>query len=116
NGKTIFVENTDAEGRLILSDCLHRAGEENVDQIWDFATLTGSVSNALGSSFAGLYTDDEELRTLLLEAGQNTGDELWPLPLPRDYESSLSHELADLNNVSSDKRAGGIHAANFLKE
>lgn len=116
NGKTIFVENTDAEGRLVLSDCLHRAGEEKVDQIWDFATLTGSVSAALGSSFGGLFTDDEELRALLIEAGQNSGEALWPLPLPREYEASLKHELADLNNVSSDNRAGGIHAANFLKQ
>lgn len=115
NGKTIYVENTDAEGRLILTDCLYKAGQEKAAIIWDFATLTGSVSNALGPAYAGLFTDDDDLRSLLMEAGQNTGDDVWPLPLAREYEHFLNHHLADLNNMSSEKRAGGIHAANFLK-
>jgi leucyl aminopeptidase len=115
NGKTIYVENTDAEGRLILSDCLYRAGEERVDQIWDFATLTGAVSAALGPSIAGLFTDDEALRTLFMKASAATGDDLWPLPLVKEYEASIKHHLADLNNMSSEATGNGIHAANFLK-
>ncbi len=115
NGKTIYVENTDAEGRLILSDCLHRAGEEKADLIWDFATLTGAVIAALGPAYAGLFTDDEELRELFIEAGQNTGDQVWPLPLAKEYEPAIKHNLADLSNMGSDKRGSGIHAANFLK-
>jgi len=116
NGKTIYVENTDAEGRLVLTDAFHRAGEEKVDAIWDFATLTGSASAALGHAFGALFTDDTDLRTLLLEAGQNTGDELWPLPIAREYEASLKHHLADLNNIVPEGRGGAINAANFLKQ
>lgn len=115
NGKTIYVENTDAEGRLVLSDCLYIAGEEKADVIWDFATLTGSVSAALGSAYAGLFTEDEALRMVLLEASQNTGDGLWPLPITREYEPSLKHHLADMNNIAGDRKAGAIHATNFLK-
>jgi leucyl aminopeptidase len=116
NGKTIHVENTDAEGRLILTDCFARAAEEKPDIMIDFATLTGSASAALGASYAALFSDDIPLRTMLLEAGRNTGDELWSLPLCAEYESSIRHHLADLNNMSSDKNGGAIHAANFLKQ
>jgi leucyl aminopeptidase len=117
NGKTVFVENTDAEGRLVLADCLSRAAEEKPDVMVDFATLTGACIGALGPNLAGLFTDDEELRTLLLRAGGNTGDELWPLPMVREYEGTLRHNLADLANMSTLKQAGGaIHAANFLRE
>jgi leucyl aminopeptidase len=116
NGKTVHIENTDAEGRLILADCFARAAELKPDVMIDLATLTGAAGAALGSSFAALFTDDEPLRALLLEAGGNTGDEAWPLPLVREYDSSLRHHLADLNNMSSDKAGGGaIHAANFLR-
>ncbi len=115
NGKTIYVENTDAEGRLILTDCFARAGEEGAEVLWDYATLTGSVAQALGPAMAGLFTEDEELRTVLLEASGNTGDGLWPLPLCREYEPLLKHHLADLNNRPPEVTAGGIHAANFLK-
>lgn len=116
NGKTIYVENTDAEGRLILSDCLYRAGEEKVDLMVDFATLTGAVVMALGPAVAGLFTDDEALRATLLEAAGNTGDDLWPLPLVKEYEASLNHYLGDMNNMSSERSGGNaIHAANFLK-
>ncbi|MEO8376311.1 MAG: leucyl aminopeptidase family protein [Candidatus Sumerlaeota bacterium] len=115
NGKTIYIENTDAEGRLILSDCFFRAGEEKADVMWDFATLTGAVPAALGPTIAGLFTDDLELRQLFMEAGGDTGDNLWPLPLVPEYESSLKHNLADLNNMSSEATGNGLHAANFLK-
>ncbi|CAN5451689.1 leucyl aminopeptidase [soil metagenome] len=115
NGKTIYIENTDAEGRLILSDCFARAGEEGIEVMIDLATLTGSCSAALGSAIAGLFTDDNDLRTILLEAGGNSGDDLWPLPLAREYEPALKHHLADLNNIANEPRGGAIHAANFLK-
>ncbi|HNM46465.1 MAG TPA: leucyl aminopeptidase family protein [Candidatus Sumerlaeota bacterium] len=115
NGKTIYIENTDAEGRLILSDCFYRAGEEKADIMWDFATLTGAVSAALGPNIAGLFTDDLALRQLFMEAAGDTGDNLWPLPLVPEYEPSLKHNLADLNNMSSETAGNGLHAANFLK-
>ncbi len=116
NGKTIYVDNTDAEGRLVLTDALWLAGRERADVIMDFATLTGAVSMALGDIYAGLFTDDEVLRNLLLEAGQNCGEELWPLPLCRELESSLNHHLADIANRAKDRKAGATHAANFLKQ
>lgn len=116
NGKTIYVENTDAEGRLILSDAYYRAGEEGVETMVDFATLTGACVLALGPAIAGLFTDDEELRAQLFQAGESTGDNVWPLPIVKEYESSMNHHLADLNNMSSEKAGGGaIHATNFLK-
>lgn len=116
NGKTIFVENTDAEGRLVLTDAFARAGEEGVDLMWDFATLTGGVIQALGPSIAGLFTDDEDLRALFMKAGHDSGEEVWPLPLVPEYAGSLTHHLADLCNMSSIKAGGAAtHAANFLK-
>lgn len=114
NGRTIFVENTDAEGRLVLTDALHRLGEEGSGVIWDYATLTGACMAALGPAIAGLFTDDEELRALLIKAGGNTGEDLWPLPLVREYVPWLGHPLADLNNMSRVRTGGAIHAANFL--
>ncbi|MCC5874794.1 MAG: leucyl aminopeptidase family protein [Candidatus Sumerlaeia bacterium] len=114
NGKTIFVENTDAEGRLILTDALHRLGEEGSDIIWDYATLTGACMAALGPGIAGLFTDDEELRTVLVQAGNQTGDDVWPLPLVPEYKPWLNHTLADVSNLSRIPIGGAIHAANFL--
>lgn len=70
---------------------------------------------ALGSSIAGLFTNEEDLRALLMEAGANTGDDLWPMPLVREYEGSIQHHLADIQNMSTDPKGGAIHAANFLK-
>ncbi len=117
NGKTIYVENTDAEGRLILSDALYRAGEEGAEVIWDFATLTGAVVVALGPAMGGLFTEDEELRSLMVEASNNSGDSIWPMPICREYDTFLKHDLADLDNISTSEKGGGsIHAANFLRQ
>lgn len=114
NGKTIFVENTDAEGRLVLTDALHRLGEEGAGIIWDYATLTGAIMAALGPCIAGVFTDDEELRTTLVRAGNQTGDDIWPMPLVKEYKPWLAHTLADLSNLSRIPNGGAIHAANFL--
>jgi leucyl aminopeptidase len=116
-GKTVHIENTDAEGRLVLADCFARAAELKPTIMWDFATLTGAAGMALGPSMAALFTDDEDLAQRLLNAAAQTGDSLWRLPLVEEYASSLRHPLADLNNMSSERGGGGaIHAANFLKE
>ncbi|MEQ8818650.1 MAG: leucyl aminopeptidase family protein [Sumerlaeia bacterium] len=116
SGKTVFIGNTDAEGRLILADAFHRAGEEKAQVMIDFATLTGAAVRALGPSMAALFTDDEALSASLLKAAGDSGDTLWRLPLWKEYESSLRHPLADMNNISQLGADGGaIHAANFLK-
>lgn len=120
NGRTVYIENTDAEGRLILADAFCRAVEEGLksgDCLIDLATLTGAAAVALGERLGALFTDDAELASVLQEAGAETGDNLWPLPLWEEYAPSLKHPLADLCNMSSQSPAGGaIHAANFLKE
>jgi leucyl aminopeptidase len=118
SGKTVFIGNTDAEGRLILADAMARAGEEGADIIIDVATLTGACAIALGPRLAGLFTDDAQLRDVLLASGEATGDNVWPLPLWREYEAFLKHHLADLNNIASGsarRNGGATHGANFIK-
>lgn len=116
-GKTVYIENTDAEGRLVLVDAFTRAAEEKADVMVDFATLTGAVVRALGPTVGGLFTDDSALRDALLAAGERSGDSLWHLPLWKEYESALDHPLADINHVGASLGGDGsaIHAANFLK-
>src|ERR1700719_2620971 len=81
NGKTIEVNNTDAEGRLVLADCLCHAVAEGAERLVDLATLTGAVIIALGSTYAGLMSNDEELAERITAAGQRTGEIVWRLPL-----------------------------------
>jgi len=115
SGKTVYVENTDAEGRLVLADAFVRAGMERPDVMIDYATLTGAAGRALGPALAALFTDDEDLAARLAAAGDRTGDNLWRLPLWREYDSYIEHHLADVQNVSRVPDGGAIHAANFLK-
>lgn len=115
NGKTVMVENTDAEGRLVLSDGLHEAGLLGATHIVDLATLTGAVVRALGSSIAGLFTNDEEFGDLVRMAGQAHGEKLWPLPLDMEYRSKIDDPVADMRN-SGGPEAGATTAALFLQE
>lgn len=117
SGKTVYIENTDAEGRLVLVDAFTRVAEEKGDVLVDFATLTGAIVRALGPTIGGLFTDDAALRDGLMAAADRSGDSLWPLPLWKEYDSALDHSLADINHISPSLGADGsaIHAANFLK-
>jgi len=115
NGLTVMVDNTDAEGRLVLSDGLHEAGLLGATHIVDLATLTGAVIRALGSSIAGLLTNDEEFGELVRMCGQAHGEKLWPLPLEAEYRSKLDDPVADLRNVGG-VEAGATTAALFLQE
>lgn len=115
SGKTVHVENTDAEGRLILADALWRAGQEGATHIVDIATLTGAIVYALGNNVAGLFSNDDEFGPMLLEAGDAVGEDMWQLPLWQEYREQLQHHLADLNNVGKGK-SGSITAALFLQE
>jgi leucyl aminopeptidase len=115
-GLTVEVGNTDAEGRLILSDALARAGEHRPDLTIDFATLTGAARVALGPELPPLYTDDEALAADLLAAAARVGDPLWRMPLWPGYRSSVEAEIADLRNDSAPwAQAGSVTAALFLQ-
>ncbi|MBY0353790.1 leucyl aminopeptidase [Candidatus Babeliales bacterium] len=118
NGKTIEIQNTDAEGRLILSDTMCYAEKfYNPDVMIDIATLTGACLFALGYFYTGLMTQDEELMRVLPEIGKKTGDRVWPLPLDDDFKPANNSLVADLSNSGSRSyKAGTITAACFLSE
>jgi leucyl aminopeptidase len=115
NGKTVEVDNTDAEGRLVLADALAYAARFRPDVLLDFATLTGAVLVALGHECAAVFTGDEKLARELRAAGDATGERLWRLPLWDDYRENLRSEWADMKNTGG-RSAGTINAAVFLKE
>ncbi|MEA2508225.1 MAG: leucyl aminopeptidase [Actinomycetota bacterium] len=114
-GKTSEVLNTDAEGRLVLADALALASERKPDAIVDVATLTGAIVIALGLRAAGLFCDNDELRTSLLAAADAAGERFWWMPIFADYREQLESEVADIKNVAT-RWGGAIFAANFLRE
>ena len=116
NGKTVEVNNTDAEGRLILADALAYAVELGADRIVDLATLTGAVLIALGSTYAAVISNDDELAAEVLRAGEETGELTWRLPLHPEFKELMKGTVADLSNLSSKRKAGTITAASFLEE
>jgi leucyl aminopeptidase len=116
NGKTVEVNNTDAEGRLILADALAYAAGAGVDRIVDLATLTGAIITALGSSYAGLFSNDDELARAILQAGEQTGEVSWRMPLHPDYKELTRGRVADLTNASDQRKASSAYAASFLEE
>jgi leucyl aminopeptidase len=116
NGKTVEVNNTDAEGRLILADALAYAVELGAERIVDLATLTGAVEVALGSTYAGLVSNDDELAAEVSRAGEKTGELLWRLPLHPEYKELMKGTVADLSNLGKKRKAGTITAASFLEE
>jgi leucyl aminopeptidase len=115
NGKTIMVDNTDAEGRLILTDGLSLAGDSGATHIVDIATLTGSCVRALGPSIAGVMGNSPELIQAVIQSGQNHGESYWELPLPEEYKEMLKTYNADLNNIGG-IYAGALTAGLFLQE
>jgi leucyl aminopeptidase len=117
NGKTVEVNNTDAEGRLILADALtYCVRDLAADRVVDIATLTGSVLIALGSTYAGLISNDDEWSQRVLDAAERTGELAWRLPLHPEYKELTRGRDADLANVSAKRKAGTIYAASFLEE
>jgi len=116
SGKTVEIGNTDAEGRLILCDALAEADSEQPDLLIDCATLTGAARVALGPELQAMYCDDDAVADALLEAGAETGDPLWRMPLWRPYRKELDSKCADLNNVAKGAFAGSIIAALYLAE
>ena len=115
NGKTIEVDNTDAEGRLTLADALCYACELKVDEIIDIATLTGACMVALGTHASGIMGNSDELVKKLIETAENSGEKYWELPMFEEYFDSLKSDIADMKNTGS--RWGGASSAGlFLKE
>jgi leucyl aminopeptidase len=116
SGKTVEVNNTDAEGRLILADALAYAVELGAERIVDVATLTGAVLIALGSTYAALISNDDELATEVERAGRTTGELVWRLPLHPEYKELTKGTVADLVNAAAKRKAGTIYAGSFLEE
>ncbi|KAB7506841.1 Cytosol aminopeptidase [Armadillidium nasatum] len=119
NGKSIQVDNTDAEGRLILADALHYASQHKPRVMLDMATLTGAMAVALGAGATGVFSNSSTQFNLLHKAGYETGDRVWRMPLWKFYENQVkaSSQMADMNNQSTKKPAGGApFAAGFLKQ
>jgi leucyl aminopeptidase len=114
NGKTIEVNNTDAEGRLVLADCLCHAVGEGAERIVDLATLTGAVIVALGSTYAGLMANDDALAEQVSQAGERTGEIVWRLPLHEEYDELIKGTYGDLDNAPEARKAGAIVGASFL--
>jgi leucyl aminopeptidase len=114
NGKTIEVNNTDAEGRLVLADCLCHAIGEGAERLVDLATLTGAVIVALGSTYAGLMSNDDELAAQISSAGERTGEIVWRLPLHEEYEALIKGSYGDFDNAPEGRKAGTIVGATFL--
>ncbi|KAL6532760.1 Leucine aminopeptidase 2, chloroplastic [Orobanche gracilis] len=115
NGKTIEVNNTDAEGRLTLADALVYACNQGVEKIVDLATLTGACVVALGPSIAGVFTPSDDLAKEVIEASEVSGEKLWRMPLEESYWESMKSGVADMVNTGG-RQGGAITAALFLKQ
>ena len=114
-GVSVEIDNTDAEGRLVLCDALTLAVESKPDLLLDFATLTGAARIALGPDLPALYANDDTLAGDWLAAGQQVRDPLWRMPLWRPYLRYLTSGIADIANGSSSTMAGSVTAALYLE-
>jgi leucyl aminopeptidase len=115
SGKTVEVINTDAEGRLVLADCLHYAKRFKPDAVIDIATLTGACVIALGSEAIGLLSTDEALAAEVTRAAEAVHERVWRLPLWAEYARPMKSDIADLRNISTTGEAGTIMGAKFLE-
>ena len=113
DGQTIEIQNTDAEGRLVLVDALWYGLRFKPRQIIDFATLTGAIIIALGHENAGLFSNDDALANALLAAGKASGETVWRLPIGPGYDKLIDSKYADMKNIGG-RAAGSITAAQFL--
>mgnify|MGYP001200379102 CR=1 FL=1 len=115
SGQTIEIQNTDAEGRLVLADALWYAQDKYKPEIMiDLATLTGAIVMSLGNKMAGIFSNNDDLSDKLLDAGRDSGDNVWRLPLSDSYDKMINSKFADMKNIGIGG-AGSITAAQFLK-
>jgi leucyl aminopeptidase len=115
DGRTVEVDNTDAEGRLVLADAMLRAGEDNPDYLIETSTLTGAQLVALGTQTTAAMGSDD-FRDRVVAAGNAAGESLWPMPLPSYLRSTLDSPVADIVNISKDRWAGMLVAGIFLAD
>jgi leucyl aminopeptidase len=115
NGTTIEINNTDAEGRLVLADCLAYAVQQGAERLVDVATLTGGIVIALGSVYAGLFSNDDDWARAVEDAGRATGEPVWRFPLDPRYAEMIKGRYADVANVTEARKAVSITAAEFLR-
>ena len=113
-GKTVEVQNTDAEGRLVLADAVQYAARSNPRAIVDIATLTGSAAAALGDEYAALFARGEPLAQALIDAGKASGEELWRLPLHPNYADDMKSDIADIKHVVEGGSPGAGFGAHFI--
>ena len=113
-GKTVEVNNTDAEGRLVLSDAAAYAVKMGVDEIIDIATLTGACVVALGRGISGVFGNNQDMVDRLIKAGDSCGEQLWQLPLHEDYKEDLKSDIADMKNTGS-REGAAINGALFIE-
>src|SRR4051812_19868456 len=115
NGTTIEIINTDAEGRLVLADCLHHAVEQGAERLVDLATLTGAIVTTLGTTYGGLMGTDDDWCEAVSAAGRRAGEILWRLPLHPEYAELIKGRYGDIMNAVENRRAASVTAAEFLK-
>ncbi|HWM08398.1 MAG TPA: M17 family metallopeptidase, partial [Solirubrobacteraceae bacterium] len=114
-GTTIEVLNTDAEGRLVLADCLAHAVDQGAERLVDLATLTGAIVTTFGNTYAGLFGSDDDWCAEVEAAGRRSGELAWRLPLHADYAELIKSRYADIANAVEARKAGSITAAQFLR-
>jgi len=114
-GPTVEIDNTDAEGRLVLADALTRASEDSPLLVLDFATLTGAARTALGPDLPPFFTNDDTLAAELTQASLETSDPIWRMPLWDAYEGDMDSSIADMKNTGDGAFAGAIYGALFLR-
>ena len=116
NGKTVEILNTDAEGRLVLADCLDYACDQGPDVIIDAATLTGACIHALGNEVCALVSNDRKLSSKLLKSAEHVDEYMWELPIIPEWSKDMKGNLSDLKNIGGASTAGTAKAAAFLQE
>ena len=114
DGTTIEVNNTDAEGRLVLGDCIAYARREGAERLVDVATLTGGVVVALGSTYAGLMSNDDDWAERVVTAARHTGEIVWRLPLHEEYADMIKGRYGQIVNSTTKRAATALTAGEFL--
>jgi leucyl aminopeptidase len=114
-GTTIEVLNTDAEGRLVLADCLAHAIDKGAERLVDLATLTGAIVTTFGNTYAGLFGSDDDWCAAVEAAGRRAGEAAWRLPLHDEYDELIKSRYADISNAVEARKAGSSTAAQFLR-